>query len=224
MMKQFKTKAIVLRRTNYGEADRIINFITEDYGKIGAIAKGVRRPKSKMAGALEPFLEATVTFGVGRGELKIVLSTRLEIFYQNVVRDYDRLQFGYEAIKLIDKSTEEIIDAPFYNLLKNTFYYLNEPRINLSCIEIWLRMQCENLLGKMPDLAHDIEGSKLSEEKKYEYNPSERGLVESNFGSLSSDHIKFLRLAAKHSPIILQQVENGAELYDACTRMLKNVD
>jgi len=53
-MKITKTKAIVLRRTNYGEADRIIQFITP-VGKISAIAKGVRREKSRLAGGIELF-------------------------------------------------------------------------------------------------------------------------------------------------------------------------
>ena len=49
----YRTEAIILRRTNYGEADRVISLITPDRGKISGIAKGVRKPKSKLAGGLE---------------------------------------------------------------------------------------------------------------------------------------------------------------------------
>ena len=54
MSDEIKTLGFVLRRTNYGEADRILNLITPQ-GKISAIAKGVRKPKSKLAGGVEMF-------------------------------------------------------------------------------------------------------------------------------------------------------------------------
>ena len=66
-MQVFKTEAIMLRRTNYGEADRIISFITPDRGKLSAIAKGVRKPKSKLAGGLELFAASDITIAEGRG-------------------------------------------------------------------------------------------------------------------------------------------------------------
>ena len=59
-----RTKAIVLRRTNYGEADRILNFLTEQ-GVIAAIAKGVRKEKSKLAGAVELFTVSDITHHKG---------------------------------------------------------------------------------------------------------------------------------------------------------------
>jgi DNA repair protein RecO (recombination protein O) len=54
-MKTIVTKGIVLTRTDYGEADRILHFLTPDQGKIAGIAKGVRKSKSKLAGGIELF-------------------------------------------------------------------------------------------------------------------------------------------------------------------------
>jgi DNA repair protein RecO (recombination protein O) len=51
-MRQFRTQAIILNRTDYGEADRIISFLTPDHGKVKAIAKAVRKSKSKLAGGI----------------------------------------------------------------------------------------------------------------------------------------------------------------------------
>lgn len=220
-MKQFTTSAIILRRINFGEADRIITFLTADHGKVSAIAKGVRRPKSKLSGALEPFCDAHITFGEGKGSLSLVISTRLEAFYKHILGDYDRLQFGYEALKLIDRSTEDIVEGSFYALLKKTFLYLNEPKISLGFTELWFRMQLEGLLGRVPDLASDVEGNRLEAHEKYAYDMHERGLVKSAFGNLISDHIKLLRLSRDHSPAVLAQVQGASELLPECIDVVR---
>ena len=222
-MKQYKTSAIVLRRVNYGEADRIVTFITSDHGKIGAMAKGVRKPKSKLGGGLEPFSESTITFGEGKGDLAIVLSTRLERFYKNILTDYERLQFGYEALKLVDRSTEDVVEGEFYQLLRRTFAYLDELKIPHEFTEVWFRMQLEILLGRAPDLTHDIENAPLQEGERYIYDVYERGLAKSGFGEITADHIKLLRLAQTHSPAVLAQVQAGQALLPAALALLRNL-
>src|SRR5690348_14419421 len=98
-MRQYKTEAIILRRTNYGEADRILNVLTPDHGKISLIAKGVRRPKSKLAGGLELFAVCSITVLQGKSDMGVVTSSRIKDFYGDILRDYDRLQVAYEVIK-----------------------------------------------------------------------------------------------------------------------------
>jgi hypothetical protein len=67
-----KTEAIVLRSLRYGEADRILHLYTPDRGRIGAIAKGVRRTRSRFGGRLEPFCRVRLLCHEGRGELLTV--------------------------------------------------------------------------------------------------------------------------------------------------------
>ena len=57
-----KTKAIVLRSIDYGESDRILTFLTDDFGKLKGIAKGARRSRRRFANALEPFSLSTLHF------------------------------------------------------------------------------------------------------------------------------------------------------------------
>jgi DNA repair protein RecO (recombination protein O) len=64
-----KTDAIVLRSLRYGEADRILHLYTPNRGRIGAIAKGVRRTRSRFGGRLEPFRRVRLVCHEGRGEL-----------------------------------------------------------------------------------------------------------------------------------------------------------
>jgi len=67
-----KTEAIVLRSIRYGEADRILHLYTPHHGRLGAIAKGVRRARSRFGARLEPYFHVRVVLHLGRGELHTV--------------------------------------------------------------------------------------------------------------------------------------------------------
>ena len=85
-MKTISTRAIVLRRTNYGEADRILHLLTPE-GRRSVMARGVRKEKSKLAGGIELFAVTDVVLGEGRGELGILTSARLVHFYRHIIED-----------------------------------------------------------------------------------------------------------------------------------------
>ncbi len=72
MSGKFKTEAIVLRSIRYGEADRVLHLFSRTRGRIGAIAKGSRRPKSRFGGRLEPFFRLDLVLHEGRGDLSTV--------------------------------------------------------------------------------------------------------------------------------------------------------
>jgi DNA repair protein RecO (recombination protein O) len=74
MQGKFKTEAIVLRSIRYGEADRVLHLYSATRGRIGAIAKGVRRPRSRFGGRLEPFFRLDLVLHQGRGDLATVTS------------------------------------------------------------------------------------------------------------------------------------------------------
>ena len=108
-MNRIVTKGIVLSRTNFGEADRILSFLTPDHGKIRAIAKGVRKQQSKLAGGIEIFSISDLTFLEGRSEINTLMSSRLDKHYANIVKNLERTTAAYELIRLTNKATE---DAP----------------------------------------------------------------------------------------------------------------
>ena len=72
--KTVKTEAVVLRSIRYGEADRILHLYSTTRGRIGAIAKGARKPRSRFGGRLEPFFRLDLLLHEGRGELLTVTS------------------------------------------------------------------------------------------------------------------------------------------------------
>jgi DNA repair protein RecO (recombination protein O) len=71
---KFKTEAIVLRSIRYGEADRVLHLYSATRGRIGAIAKGSRRPRTRFGGRLEPFFRLQLVLYEGRGDLATVTS------------------------------------------------------------------------------------------------------------------------------------------------------
>ena len=80
----FKTEAVVLRTIRYGEADRVLHLYSSTQGRIGAIAKGVRRPKSRFGGRLEPFFRLDLVLHRGRGELATVTAAHTVAGHPNL--------------------------------------------------------------------------------------------------------------------------------------------
>jgi len=216
-MKTIRTKAIVVRRTNYGEADRIIQLITPQYGKLSAMARGVRKEKSKLAGGIELLARCDVTLATGRsGDLYTLTGARLETFYRNIMSDYDHLQFGYEAIKQVSKAADALDEPAFFDLLDQTFQWLDNERINLKVTKAWFWLQLAILLGVGMNLATDDNGMKLVEETHYDFDGTQGVFVFRENGRFTSDHIKILRLLSARAPGVAMQVGGLTDMIDDC--------
>ncbi|MGH7196271.1 MAG: DNA repair protein RecO [Candidatus Saccharimonadales bacterium] len=223
-MQPLRTEAIILRRTNYGEADRILSFLTPERGKLSAIAKGVRRPKSKLAGGLELFAVCDVTLIEGRGELGVVTSARIQKFYGDILHDYDRMQLGYEMIKHINRVTETVSEPDFYYLLRDGLKYLNELKLDWRLVELWFRLRFQALLGHGLNLATDIDSKPLEAESAYNFEFSDMAFVKHPSGKFKADHLKLLRLANIKNPAVLGQVSGVDAVMDDCLWLVRTFD
>lgn len=204
-MSTTRTRAIVIRRTNYGEADRILKLLTPD-GQISAIARGVRREKSKLAGGIELFAITDITVHSGRGELAILTSARLEEYFEHIVEEYERLQFGYEAINAVSRASDQVDDAGWFEVLEQVYRGLNEPNIPLQLTQTWMYLRYAELTGYELSLSRDVAGNTLAADKRYMYDVAEKGLRPSEQGDITADHIKFLRLIGAKSLLTVAQV------------------
>jgi DNA repair protein RecO (recombination protein O) len=126
--KTVKTEAIVLRSIRYGEADRILHLYTRNRGRVGAIAKGVRKPRSRFGGRLEPFFRLDLLLHEGRGELLTVTNVSTLDGYPRLRSTASALNAGARAcdavLRLLD-STEPNPHA--YNLLCRYLGMLDDP-------------------------------------------------------------------------------------------------
>jgi DNA repair protein RecO (recombination protein O) len=194
-MKQIKTSGIVLRRVDYAEADRIITFLTPDQGKVTAIAKGVRKTKSKLAGGIELFSVSEISYIIGKSEVNTLISTRLEKYYSQIVKDIDRVNLGYKFLKIVNRSTEDKTDSDYFHLLVEAFEALDQSNINLDLIHVWFLAQILSIAGHSPNLFSDQEGRRLQEKTGYDFDFDTMHFFEdAKNPHYSTDHIKFLRL------------------------------
>ncbi len=219
-MKTARTNAIVLRRTNYGEADRILQLLTPE-GRRSVMARGVRKQKSKLAGGIELFAISEVVLGEGKGELGILTSARLVHFYNHIIEDYDRLQFGYAVISLVTKASETIDEPDWYDLLAEILMALDNRTIDLRLTQTWFYLHYATLLGHQLNLEIDITGTKLSSENQYRYDSGEQGLVERLNGPVTAEHIKLLRLIATRPLKILAQIGGIEEILPECYQVAR---
>lgn len=210
-----RTRAIVLRRTNYGEADRIVRLLTP-LGQRSVMAKGVRREKSKLAGGIELFAVSDVVINSGKGDLGIITSARLVQFYRHILEDYDRLQFGYEAINLVSKASENIDEPEWYGTLSEVFMGLDVMTIPLQLTQSWFYMHYAELTGYELNLERDVTGQVLAPDKTYMYDVSEKGLRLSAQGDITAAHIKLLRIMAAKPISAIAQIGGVADILPDC--------
>lgn len=210
-MRQNKTLALTLRRTNFGEADRIVNLITPS-GKIAAVARGARRQKSKLAGGIEVFSLNEVVLIEGKSDMKTISSARMKEFFGEIIKDLDRTEFGYAAIKQIARASEHIQSAAFFEILLTTFRSLNDFVIPLELTRNWFELNLAAAIGEEINLEIDNEGEKLSPEKRYEFDNFDKVFMAHEAGRFGADHIKFLRLMLASEPRILAKISGGGKI------------
>lgn len=175
-MSLYKTTGLVIKRTNLGEADRIITFITADYGKLKAVARGVRKINSKQAGHLEIFSVAQLMLAKGKN-LDIITSARLKLYLNNILEDYQKLPLAYLFIEMIDKLTVEENPQPqLYKLIIGALKYLNKnPAVPL--LELYFKLKLIDTLGYKPELKNCVICHKKIESKQICYFNCEHGGV-----------------------------------------------
>lgn len=220
-MNQQVTTGIILARTDFGEADRILTLLTPDFGKIRLMAKGVRRVKSKLAGGIELFSVSHITFAKGRGELGTLASTRLIKHYANIVKDLERTMAGYELIKQLNKVTEDEPEPEYFELLRETFEALDALEVPLPLIKFWFGAQLLRLGGHTPNLHTDQQGNKLQADEQYTFDFDHMNFVPDQNGRFTANHVKFLRLVfAGNSSRALMQVQGIGNMLQDCAHFV----
>ena len=147
----YRTEAIVLRRSEFGEADRILTLYTPRFGKRRVIAKGVRKTTSRLAGHIELFTRVNLMLAEGRN-LDILTQAEIVAPYRALRLDLERISYAYYVAELLDKLTsDEEGQSPAYNLLANTLDALDTaPQPELAVRRFELRLLA--MLGYKPYL------------------------------------------------------------------------
>jgi DNA repair protein RecO (recombination protein O) len=152
---QFKTEAIVLRTFRYGEADRILHLYTAERGRVGAIAKGVRRTKSRFGGRLEPLFRVNLVLHEGRGELCTVTQAETVAAHPALRERRHSLERASQAcdavLRLLDSAEPNL---PAYNLLSRELALLDsDPAAATRAHALAFRLKLLLATGFAPELA-----------------------------------------------------------------------
>ena len=172
----YSTRAIVLKRRDQGEADRVLTVYTPNLGKRVLLARGVRRPASRKAGHLEPFGHVNMLVAKGRpGDLVTQAET---IYGFRVLReDLDRTAHAYYMLELIDAFTEEEDSHPeLYDLLLAGLNNLEHTE-QASLTARWFELALLRLTGYQPQLFHCVQCSDPLEPVTNYFDPERGGAL-----------------------------------------------
>ena len=161
-MATYKTQATIIKRKNFGEADRLMTLYTERNGKVKAIAKGVRRSKAKMVGHMELFYLVDLQMAEGKN-LDIVTSAEIINEFAQIRNNQQLTNQAYFMSELVDGLTHE--NEPHqevFDLLISSLMHLNQKK-DASIISFFV-FKLLAFLGHEPQLFQCVKcHSKLSE-------------------------------------------------------------
>lgn len=198
-MRQYKTKGIIIKRQNYLETDKLLTIYTKDFGKITAIAKGVRKPLSKLSCHLQLFYEANLLLNKGKN-IDLVVSAESINQFEYISKDSQIINACFFISELLYKSTQERLESTkiytcFLDILKNI------TNNNAKKISYYFEQKLYQFLGIYPEIEKCVICQEKIKKQNYYLNIYEGGLVCSkcfkglkNNISISENTIKLLKL------------------------------
>ena len=202
MGRTYRTEAVVLRSFRLGEADRVLHVYTADRGRIGAVAKGVRRTKSRFGGRLEPLSHVELMLHQGSGELQTVTGADLRASHHEAREDPYRLAVGLiGAEAMLRLFTEQEANERAFTALTRFLDALDgsesrgSARPALDPLVLSFQLKLLWLSGYMPHLDSCVECGAV--EGLVGYQPAAGGAVCRDCGpgtfSLSGDGVRGIR-------------------------------
>ncbi len=172
----YRVQAIILKRTDVGEADRLLTLCTPERGKLRAVAKGARKPSSRKTGHVELFNHASLLIAVGREIDVITQADTLDAFLP-LRGDLDRLSYAYYFAELVDRFTEEEEENPaVFDLILRSFHWLGRTE-QLARTARYFEMRLLDALGYRPQLYRCVNcGEELQPEENF-FSPEGGGML-----------------------------------------------
>ncbi|MDO8688419.1 MAG: DNA repair protein RecO [Dehalococcoidia bacterium] len=196
----YKTEAVVLRRRDLGEADKILVLYTPHLGRLSAVAKGVRKPSSRLGGHVELLAHSAMMLAQGRN-LDIVSQSQIVHSFPGLRDNLERVAYGFYVAELVERFTgERIENQPLFRLLLNMLSYLEEtPNPDLATRHFELHLL--DLVGYRPELQRCISCNIELRPVSNFFSPASGGTLCPNCGPsdgiarpLSLNALKVLRL------------------------------
>jgi DNA repair protein RecO (recombination protein O) len=188
----YRTEAIVLRRKDIGEADRILTLFTPGRGKIRAIAKGIRKPRSRKAGHLELFTRARLLLAQGR-DLDHVTQADMVEAYRPLREDLLRSAYAAYMVELLDRFTpDEEENEALFDLLSQGLAWSSAagdvagPASALSLAARYYELHLLGIAGYQPQLQRCLGCGRALEPEDQFFSPGEGGVICPRCGEAAS--------------------------------------
>lgn len=172
----YRTEAIVLKRSDFGEADRLLTLFSRDSGKLKAIAKGARKPQSRKTGHVELFMRSKFLIAEGR-DLDIVTQAEMIAAYPELRDDLVRATYAAYLGELLDRFTVE--DDPhrdMYDLLVLALEALNRGD-DVLLLARYYELRLLSLTGFQPRLFNCVHCGEPIEEQDQTFSAELGGLL-----------------------------------------------
>ncbi len=156
----YVTDAIVLSRFDYGEADRIMTLFTPTHGKLKAIAKGVRKPTSRLGGALEPLAELRVALARGR-TFDVVTQVEVSHAWLRLRDSLESTATAWYLAELADRSIEERHETEGLYALLRRAYELLDAGMASHRVARWYEMHLADEMGVRPEVDRCVECDRM---------------------------------------------------------------
>ena len=165
--RSLRLEAVVLKHADWGEADRLVWLFSREQGKLKAVAKGARKPRSRKAGHLEPFTRVTLQAAKGR-DLPIITQAETVEAYLPLREDLLRTTYASYVVELLDRFTyEEGEHQGLYRLLTETLERLCLPEQADLCVRYY-ELRLLDLAGFRPQLQNCVScGNAIQPEDQY---------------------------------------------------------
>jgi len=165
--RSFRVEAVVLRHSDWGEADRLLWLFTREIGKVRAVAKGVRKLRSRKAGHLEPFTRVNLLMARGRDILLVTQAETVDAFL-HLREDLLRVTYASYVVELLDRFTyEEGENRALFRLLVDTLSRLDKGNVDDLAVR-YFEVRLLELAGFRPQLFNCLEcGEEITAQDQY---------------------------------------------------------
>ena len=223
----YQTEAIIIKKIKLGEADRILTLYTPHLGKIRAVAKGVRRPRSKMAGHLELLTYSQVSLARGRNLDTIIGSQTINSFLP-LKSDLWLTSCALYATELVDQFTaDDVENHPLFQLLLETMEHLCQGGDNELTLR-YFELHLLNLVGYRPQLQQCVSCQSPLEPAISSFCPGAGGMLCPNCSQsqlsypISVDGLNGLRWLQSSDYNTARQLKMNQELSDELEAVMRN--
>lgn len=207
MSSDLRTQAIILRRTNYGESDRILTILSPE-GKISVLARGARKEKSRLAGGIELFSVSDITIHQSHhAKLATLTGAKMLKFYSNILADLPRLELASSFLKAINRVAEQTDNPEFFDVLNQALAGLDRG-YSLLLVSTWFNYNFARTTGEEINLVRDVHGSPLNSDQTYIWDGLEAALRPDPDGPIGANEIKLARLLWSAKLQLVANIEN----------------